>query len=186
MSANEVFDYAAFPSEFGWIAICGKGNVLARVSAGYDSPQAAVRALNVAISLDKSNWNRALQSRLKAFAKGKRDDFLDVAIDTSHLTPFAQAVIERCRRIPFGETLSYGELAAQTGAPRGGRAVGNVMRTNCLPLVVPCHRVVLADGRLGNYSSPRGNVMKERLLTMEAKASGAHSKAKRKLASSSV
>jgi methylated-DNA-[protein]-cysteine S-methyltransferase len=83
------------------------------------------------------------------------------------LTEFQQKVQKLCRQIPFGTTMTYGELAAKAGAPGAARAVGICMARNCFPLVVPCHRVVPAGGRLGNYSAPGGTETKQRLLDME-------------------
>jgi methylated-DNA-[protein]-cysteine S-methyltransferase len=64
--------------------------------------------------------------------------------------------------------LTYGELAAKAGYPGAARAVGNCMAANRIPLLIPCHRVVCAGGRLGSYSAPGGTVTKRRLLALEA------------------
>jgi methylated-DNA-[protein]-cysteine S-methyltransferase len=109
-----------------------------------------------------------LVQRLSAYAEGRADTFLDVSLDLSHLTDFQREVVTLCRHIGYGKTLSYAELAARAGSPRAARAVGNVMRTNRFPLLVPCHRVVGSAGALGGYSAPDGLRMKERLLRMEA------------------
>jgi methylated-DNA-[protein]-cysteine S-methyltransferase len=107
---------------------------------------------------------------LRAFADGQPVDFRHVAIDTGHLTPFARRVTAACRRIPWGQTRTYGQLAAACGRPHAARAVGQVMAANRWPLVVPCHRVLAAGGHLGGYSAPRGLAMKRRLLAMEQAA----------------
>lgn len=109
----------------------------------------------------------ALPGRLQAYADGARDDFLDVVLAFGPLTTFQERVIDRCRRIPPGGTLSYGELADQCGYPRAARAVGNCMRTNPIPLIVPCHRVVGAGGEVKGYSASAGVRMKLRLLELE-------------------
>ncbi len=108
-----------------------------------------------------------LIQRLQAYAKGAHDDFLDVRIEHDALAPFARRVIQNCRRIPPGSTLTYGQLAARAGSPRAARAVGNVMANNAVPLIVPCHRVVGAAGSMGGFSAPQGVDMKRRLLRME-------------------
>jgi methylated-DNA-[protein]-cysteine S-methyltransferase len=111
---------------------------------------------------------KPLIRRLQAFASGKRDDdFLDIPLHVSNMTPFQQAVIERCRRIPAGETLSYAGLGKAAGHPGAARAVGRVMATNRFPLIVPCHRVVSATGAIGGFSAPDGIDMKRRLLMPE-------------------
>jgi methylated-DNA-[protein]-cysteine S-methyltransferase len=106
--------------------------------------------------------------RLTRYAAGEPVDFSDIPIAADHLTPFARRVVKSCRAIGRGQTRSYGELAAAAGRPGAARAVGQVMATNRVPLVVPCHRVVAADGRLGGYSAPDGLAMKRRLLDLEA------------------
>jgi methylated-DNA-[protein]-cysteine S-methyltransferase len=109
----------------------------------------------------------ALIARLQAYAVGQADDFLDVPLSDEELTPFQRQVIRHCRRIPAGQLLSYGQLAKKAGSPGAARAVGQVMRSNRWPLVVPCHRVIGAGGRLGGYSAPEGLALKVRLLELE-------------------
>ena len=70
--------------------------------------------------------------------------------------------------MPRGETVSYAELAGRAGSPNAARAVGGVMAGNRVPLLVPCHRVVGAGGRLGGFSAPTGVELKKRLLALEA------------------
>ena len=68
--------------------------------------------------------------------------------------------------IPYGDTITYANLAEQCGCPRAARAVGNAMRKNSVPIVVPCHRVLKSDGGIGGWSGKPG--WKERLLAMES------------------
>ena len=86
-------------------------------------------------------------------------------IDWSWCTESERSVYEALCRIPFGDTVSYGELAVLSGFPRGARFVGNTMAKNIIPVIIPCHRVICADGRIGNYSG--GEWIKERLLSFE-------------------
>jgi methylated-DNA-[protein]-cysteine S-methyltransferase len=95
-----------------------------------------------------------------------------IRVDLGTTRSFAGRVLEACRRIPFGETMSYADLADAAGSPRAARAVGNVMAANRIPLIIPCHRVVGAGNSLGGYSAPAGLAMKKRLLAMEAAAAG--------------
>jgi methylated-DNA-[protein]-cysteine S-methyltransferase len=106
---------------------------------------------------------------LQAFAAGARDNLHGIEVDYGIVTPFQRQVLDACRAIAPGETLSYGQLAIIAGAPGAARAVGNVMRSNRLPLVVPCHRVVGSGGALGGYSAPEGLAMKRKLLERERK-----------------
>jgi methylated-DNA-[protein]-cysteine S-methyltransferase len=113
-------------------------------------------------------WIKELVAGLRHFAEGEPVDFSDVPLALDHLTPFARRVVAACRRICWGQTRSYGDLASECGAPGAARAVGTVMAKNRYPLVVPCHRVLAAGGALGGYSAPDGLRMKRRLLAMEA------------------
>jgi O-6-methylguanine DNA methyltransferase len=79
--------------------------------------------------------------------------------------PFTLRVLQACARIPRGEVCSYADLATEAGNPKATRAVGNAMAGNEVPLLIPCHRVVLSDGRLGNYGG--GVEMKRELLKRE-------------------
>ena len=99
---------------------------------------------------------------------GDRVDFSDVAIQLDHRTEFDRMVTAGCRRIAWGKTRSYAELATDVGHPGAARAVGNVMRRNPIPLIVPCHRVVGAAGRLGGFSAPGGLATKRWLLELES------------------
>ena len=109
-----------------------------------------------------------LVCRLQRYAAGEVTDFSDVRLCDDHLPAFSRRVVSACRRIPWGRTSSYGELAAAAGSPAAARAVGQVMANNRYPIIVPCHRVVGADGALSGFSAPEGPRMKRRLLRLEA------------------
>jgi methylated-DNA-[protein]-cysteine S-methyltransferase len=171
MLINDCLQLAVFSSKLGWMAAVGDDEVLLELTFGHPSPQRAVAAVQLEEGLlTPSEWNPSLVRRLQAFAEGEADDFRDVLIDTSDLTPFQRSAVEHCRRIPYGQTRTYGQLAALAGSPGAARAVGNVMAANRTPLVVPCHRVVASAGQIGNYSAAGGRRMKLRLLETEATA----------------
>ena len=94
--------------------------------------------------------------RLQAFAAGKPDALGDIRVDSGRLSEFQRRVLDQCRRIPYGQTMTYAELAAKAGSPKAARAVGNCMAGNRIPLIIPCHRVVCTDGRIGSYSGCGG------------------------------
>ncbi len=106
--------------------------------------------------------------RIARFFAGEQVEFGDVAIDLDWCTPFQRSVAETLRAVPYGETVTYGELAALAGYPNAGRAAGTFCAGNRLPLIVPCHRVVAADG-IGGYGS-LGVGYKRRLLELEGAA----------------
>lgn len=160
-----------FPSRLGWMALVGAGDTLRRLTFGHRSGTHAVAALGPIVLQHsrRGRWNEALVGRLKAYAAGTPVDFRDVRVDLSDLRPFQQRVIRHCRQIPYGKTLSYGQLAAKAGSPRAARAVGNCMAANRIPLIIPCHRVIPANGRVGGFSAPGGAKTKRRLLALEAR-----------------
>ncbi len=104
-----------------------------------------------------------IADELAAYFSGTLRRF-DVTLDVAG-TPFQRLVWNRLRRIPHGETLSYGRLAEEIGRPGGQRAVGLANGRNCLAIVVPCHRVILANGSLGGYGG--GRWRKQWLLDLE-------------------
>ncbi len=110
----------------------------------------------------------ALCERLRRFACGEAvDSFEDVWVWAPAAGTFRRRVLERVRAIPPGSVHTYGQIAAAVGAPKAARAVGAVMRSNRVPIVVPCHRVVGAGGRLTGFTAPAGVELKRRLLALE-------------------
>ena len=94
---------------------------------------------------------------------------LDVPLDLTEVDGFKRDVLETLMRdVAWGETVSYGELAAMAGRPRAARAVGSAMASNPLPFVIPCHRVIASGGRIGGYGGGRDAVaLKRELLARE-------------------
>ena len=174
MSRTNSLQFFSFRTRLGWIGILGQKNSLYSLSFGNSTKEVACQRLIQAIVEPPAemDWNPSLRKRLTDYAEGAPVDFWEVDVAIGDQTPFSVSIIEACRRIPYGETRSYGDLARETGAPKAARAVGNVMKSNRCPLVVPCHRVVHGDGRIGQFSAPQGVSMKLRLLSMEAASSG--------------
>ena len=106
--------------------------------------------------------------RVAAYFTGARVSFDDVDLDLEWCTPFQRAVAEALRAVPYGETVTYGELAALAGHPNAQRAAGTFCAHNRLPLILPCHRVISAGG-IGSYGS-LGVEYKRRLLELEGLA----------------
>lgn len=94
---------------------------------------------------------------------------IDVPLDLDGVDGFRRAVLETlAREVGWGETVSYGELAAMAGRPRAARAVGSAMRSNPIPFVIPCHRVIASGGKIGGYGGGRNAVeLKRTLLARE-------------------
>ena len=109
-----------------------------------------------------------------ALLRGDASDLAAIALDMDRVPPFHRRVYEVARGIPPGATLSYGELAARLGAPGAARAVGQALGRNPFAIVVPCHRVLAAGGKVGGFSANGGIATKLRLLAIEgAQANGA-------------
>ena len=104
--------------------------------------------------------------QLEQYFAGRRQAFR-LPIELSGLPAFTRKILETLQSVPFGETLTYGELADRAGYPRAARAVGQVMAANPLPIIIPCHRIVAAGGRPGGYSGGGGVSTKEWLLAFE-------------------
>jgi methylated-DNA-[protein]-cysteine S-methyltransferase len=165
-------ELTSFHTPLGWCAMLGRGSQLRALSFCHRNSDVALASLDQKLAAEarRSAWNRRLAQRIAAALEGEVDEFTDVEVDLDHLTPFSRRVAAACRRIPWGETRAYGELAAKAGRPAAARAVGRVMSQNRTPLIVPCHRVIASGGRLGGFSAPQGVALKRRLLTLEADA----------------
>jgi len=109
---------------------------------------------------------RPYAKEIGEYLKGKRHEFT-FPIDWSTLKPFQRKAMQAVYAIPYGETRTYAEIAAQIGRPHAYRAVGRANATNPMPLVIPCHRVIGADGKLHGYGGGEGLPTKEWLLLVE-------------------
>jgi methylated-DNA-[protein]-cysteine S-methyltransferase len=169
MPRTPPLEIETFTSGLGWMAMIASNAMVRQLVFGYPSAAAAVAALDERL-VDEATIGRRwswLVERLQDFAAGKRVGFDDVAIELAHLGPFQRKVVKHCRAIRYGQTRSYAQLAALAGSPRAARAVGTTMATNRFAIIVPCHRVISADGTSGHYGAPGGRKTKERLLEME-------------------
>lgn len=105
--------------------------------------------------------------RVKRHFTGEIQDFRDIDLDLEHTGEFAKRVYAAARAIPPGRTVTYGRLAEMSGFPRAARAVGQAMRRNPIPLIIPCHRVLASGGKIGGFSAPGGSATKMKMLQIE-------------------
>lgn len=107
----------------------------------------------------------ALQ-QVESYLRGRRRRF-DLPLDERGWPSFESRALKACLEIPYGQVRTYSELARQVGSPSAGRAIGSAMAHNPIPLVIPCHRVIGADGKLHGYAAPGGLAVKSWLLKLE-------------------
>ena len=164
--ADEQWDMLSL--ECGTVAVVAREGRLIRVCFEC-SPEAVIVSIEKfhpeAEQCPQSLTNKAL-TQLTEYFNGKRHLF-DVPLANDSLTPFACAIQQELIKVPYGSVVSYGELATTAGFPKAARAVGGVMSSNPFPLIVPCHRVVNADGRIGHYSAAHGSRTKSWLIEFE-------------------
>lgn len=165
------YGYTLFETAVGWCGIAwGERGIVA--VQGPESNEAETRAwiLQQCPSARHSPPPPPVQSAIDgilALLCGESRDLSDIVLDMDGLPPFHRRVYEAARTIPPGVTVSYGELAAGCGAPGAARAVGQALGRNPFGIVVPCHRVVAAGGRIGGFSGTGGVATKMRLLSLE-------------------
>jgi methylated-DNA-[protein]-cysteine S-methyltransferase len=108
--------------------------------------------------------------RITALLAGAADTLRDLDVDLDGVPEFDRRVYDVARNVGPGETTTYGEIATQLGSPRASREVGQALGHNPVPLIVPCHRVLAAGGKLGGFSAQGGVTTKLRLLSIESAA----------------
>jgi methylated-DNA-[protein]-cysteine S-methyltransferase len=157
-----------FNTDLRWICLLWKNTTLARLSFYHDTATGARAMVETEIgqSVSLQTDTTVLSRSLTEYAKGEQISFSDIPTCASR-TSFQQKVLSCCQQIPYGCTMTYGEIAKKVGHLGAARAVGGVMRTNNCPLVVPCHRVLGSNGKLTGFSAGTGLDLKHRLLQME-------------------
>jgi methylated-DNA-[protein]-cysteine S-methyltransferase len=111
----------------------------------------------------------AVVEEAKRYFAGERIDFSAIKLDLASIDAFRRAIYDALRKVGFGETVTYGELAKRAGAdaPQVAQDVGVAMARNPVPLIIPCHRVLAAGGKLGGFSAPGRTEAKQRMLALE-------------------
>lgn len=156
------------------------------LAAGYAEPielwievevvDGAVRRIDL-VPETAASGDHPVLDRVLAHVAGDLSDLRDIPVDLGDLPPFQRRALSALRDVPPGETVTYGGLAERVGSPGAARAVGGAVKANPAPIVVPCHRVVAAEG-LGGYSGGRGPPTKRRLLEIEGATPGRRSAAR--------
>ena len=162
--------HALFPTPLGRCGIAWRGEavVATRLPDAHAERTAAALAAGTGSSpgAPPDAIARAIAA-ITALLEGKRTDLRFVACDPGPLDAFREAVLAATRAVPPGETTTYGAIAARLGDPRRAQEVGQALGRNPLPIIVPCHRVLGANGRLTGFSAPGGVATKLRMLRIE-------------------
>lgn len=169
--------YALFPTAIGHCGMAWHGALLVGVQLPEDAGEAQTRArmqrrfpqlAECTMPPPVAAW----AVRVAALLQGAHDDLSDVPLALDTVPPFNARVYELARRIPPGKTMTYGEMAAALGEPGAARAVGQALGHNPFAPVVPCHRILAANGRPGGFSAGGGALTKLRMLQIEGACPG--------------
>jgi methylated-DNA-[protein]-cysteine S-methyltransferase len=159
--------YATADSPLGQVLVAATPRGLVKVALPNEETDEVLAALAESVSpriLEHPARLDEARRELEEYFDGRRTSF-DLPVDWQLSHGFRRRVLRELPRIPYGETLTYSEIAARAGNPRAQRAAGSACGSNPVPLVVPCHRVVRTGGQIGNYGG--GPEMKEFLLELE-------------------
>lgn len=148
------------------VAVSVHGLVAVEWMAGEERFQHRLRRFRFDQIIPDLQYTAEAARQIAEYLAGTRRSF-DLPIDWSVMSPFQQQALRITYAIPYGQVSTYGEIARQMGRPAAARAVGRAEATNPMPLVIPCHRVVGADGGLHGYGGPQGIGTKAWLLQLE-------------------
>jgi methylated-DNA-[protein]-cysteine S-methyltransferase len=155
--------YTAADSPFGTLLLAATKRGLVRLAFPEESLDGMLEGLARRISpriVEAPEPFDSARRELDEYFGGRRREF-ELALDWRLMAPFAQRVLRVTSQIPYGGVLSYAEVAADAGSPRGFRAAGNALGSNPIPIVIPCHRVLRSGGSLGGYG---GGLHRKRFL----------------------
>ncbi|HEX2904922.1 MAG TPA: methylated-DNA--[protein]-cysteine S-methyltransferase [Jatrophihabitans sp.] len=161
-----VVRHALFDTALGVCGIAWTAAGVCRVALPGASAERTAAHLGGAAAPPPASIRRVIDGVSRLLA-GEAVDLSWVPLDLSQVNAFGRRVYELTRDIPPGSTISYGELAARLGQPGAARAVGRALGENPCPIVVPCHRVLAADGSMHGFSAPGGLATKRRMLQLE-------------------
>jgi len=158
--------YVIFNTAAGWVGLMGSAAGLKYSTL----PQPSREQANITLGIDinktplSQEYFKDLIKRFQDYFEGRGIDFPE-KLNLSQATVFQRKVWRAARQIPFGQVRSYGWIARKIGKLGAARAVGQALGKNPLPIIIPCHRVLNSDGKLGGFSG--GLAMKKRLISLE-------------------
>jgi len=155
--------YAPVESPFGTLLAASTRRGLLRLAFPEENVDSVLERIARRVSpriVEAPAPTEPLRRELEQYFAGRRREF-ELPLDWSLVGPFGRRVLRATAEIPFGGWLSYADVAAEAGSPRGSRAAGNALGANPIPIVIPCHRVLRSGGVLGGYG---GGVQRKRWL----------------------
>jgi methylated-DNA-[protein]-cysteine S-methyltransferase len=158
--------FVVYESSMGYIIIVSRNGKIVSLdvkSGGMYEARKAVMALHPDATESMASF-KTIRTLLDRYLQGREVDF-EIDVDISSLGKFTQKVLYELMEIPYGETRTYGWLAGKVGKPGAARAVGQALKRNPIPIIIPCHRIIRDDGTIGGFSM--GVNIKERLLALE-------------------
>jgi methylated-DNA-[protein]-cysteine S-methyltransferase len=169
--------YHIFETAIGWAGIAWNDAGLTGAHLPEETPAIArasfKRRFPDVVETDPTPEVSAVASDIQALIRGEKPTLRDATLDLTRVPEFNAKVYAIARAIPPGETLTYGEIAVQLGDKLLAQQVGQALGRNPWPIIVPCHRVTAANGKLGGFSARGGTDTKLKLLEIEgAKAAG--------------
>jgi methylated-DNA-[protein]-cysteine S-methyltransferase len=166
-----VFDTAIGPCGLAWMGDVIVATALPEGDAA-GTRQRLMRRVPEAVETAPPPAIAEARDRIVALLEGGRDDLGDITLDMAAVPDFNRKVYAIARAIPPGETRTYGEIARRVGGLEQSRAVGMALGQNPFPIVVPCHRVLGANGKAGGFSADGGVETKLRMLSIERAQTG--------------
>lgn len=166
--------YCVFETAAGFCAIAWSDAGIARFHLPTSTAEATERSLRRRLidgepATPPAEVSAVIEAAKRYFA-GEKVDFSNVSLDLHGHDEFFLEIYAAARRVGWGQTTTYGSLAKELGAgPEAARDVGQAMAKNPVPLIIPCHRVLAAGGKLGGFSAPGGSTTKQRMLEMEGR-----------------
>lgn len=172
MTSDSFISYCHFPTAIGPIGIAWSHQGVVRLQLPESTTKTTIQRLigdfEQAKEAEPNNlWIMDAIHRVQEHLLGKLQNFGHISLDLRAATPFFKRVYSAAQTIPAGQVKTYGELAIQIHAPGAARAVGTALGKNPVALLVPCHRIVSAGGKLGGFSAFGGQTTKKRLLLIE-------------------
>jgi len=163
--------YAIFKTSLGWCGIIYGRHGLTKIylpGMKKEKLKKNIHSYNKSI-VEHTGRIKVLVRNICSYFKGKNVR-LNLLVDMKTMTEFEKKVYKQAMKIPFGKVKSYKWIAEKAGVPNGARAVGNALSKNPVPLIIPCHRVIKSDGKLGGFSAPGGILIKRKMLSIEGYA----------------